>query len=140
LASIWLALILILYVRSGWWSVEGIVKTILPIVLVGYAPVLLYALPWLRGLRRSVSDQETLIRTTHPMLVIPNYAEALASGIAAYHTVFSQPSRLLPTIRACGWITVISWNMLRWEWSFISCMTMSLPSYEAGKRSGNLPE
>ncbi|MBP1977350.1 multicopper oxidase family protein [Cohnella thailandensis] len=96
LASIWLALIIILYVRSGWWSVEGIVKTILPVVLVGYAPVFLYALPRLRGLRRSVPDQETLIRTAHPMLIIPNYAAALASGIAAYHTVFSQPT--LPSL------------------------------------------
>jgi len=96
LALIWLALFINLYVRNGWWFVEGIVKSILPVMLAGHVPVVLYAVPQLRGLRQSGSVQDTLIRTTHPRLAIPIFAAALASGIAAYHTVFSQPT--LPSL------------------------------------------
>lgn len=99
LALLWCILIVSLYVRCGWLFVEGIVKSIFPIMLIGYIPVVLYTLPRLRSFRASSPDKwpsDTLIKTSHPMLVIPPYAAAFASGIAAFHTIFSQPT--LPSL------------------------------------------
>ncbi|MEK5642295.1 copper oxidase [Paenibacillus rhizosphaerae] len=95
LALLWFILIISQWVRNGWWFVEGIVKTILPIMLIGYVPLVLYTLPLLRRLRVStadVSSSDSMVTTTDPRLLIPIYAAALASGIAAFHTIFSQPT------------------------------------------------
>ncbi|MEI0739779.1 hypothetical protein VQ056_29325 [Paenibacillus sp. JTLBN-2024] len=63
-------------------------------MLIGYIPVVLYTLPPLKNQASSPDKwpSDTLIKTSHPMLVIPPYAAAFASGIAAFHTIFSQPT------------------------------------------------
>ncbi|WP_237763084.1 multicopper oxidase domain-containing protein [Paenibacillus sp. A3] len=99
IAALWLFLVLGWYIRKGWLFVEGTMKAIVPLMLIGHLPVVTHTLPKLRSLRESTDERlaaATLVELTHPMAIIPIYAAAVVSGMNAFSHVFAQP--VLPTL------------------------------------------
>ncbi|GGD52119.1 multicopper oxidase family protein [Paenibacillus nasutitermitis] len=99
LGVLWAILITSLFLRSGWIFVEGTMKAIVPALFISYLPVAIYTLPKLRSLGQSNKEKpaaDTLAKAAHPMVVIPIYAAALASGLCAASHMFAQP--VLPSL------------------------------------------
>lgn len=83
LAALWLFLVLGWYIRKGWLFVEGTMKAVIPLMLIGHLPVVTHTLPKVRSLRESTGERlaaAALVELTHPMTVIPIYAAAVVSG------------------------------------------------------------
>ncbi|SHE50252.1 Multicopper oxidase with three cupredoxin domains (includes cell division protein FtsP and spore coat protein CotA) [Seinonella peptonophila] len=91
---LWLLLIVGTWIFNGWIFVEGIVKAIVPLVLLGNLPVLMLALPQLRqltGNHQGKLSVDTKIKASNPKLIIPFLAAMLSSGLNFYLQLFAQP-------------------------------------------------
>lgn len=94
LSALWYAIIIGQLVTSGWLFVEGTVKAIIPLTLLSQLYLTVTVWPRLKSLRDSGGDApttEALRTVAHPSVLLSFYAAALASGIAAFSTVFAQP-------------------------------------------------
>ncbi|MEJ8548561.1 hypothetical protein [Brevibacillus borstelensis] len=94
LSVLWYATITGQLVTSGWLFVEGTVKALIPLTLIPQLYLTVTILPQLKSLRDSGGEPpttETLRTVAHPSVPLSFYAAALASGIAAFSTVFAQP-------------------------------------------------
>ncbi len=99
LAALWLLLVLGWYIRKGWLFVEGKMKAVIPLMLIGHLPVVTHTLPKVRSLRESTDrrlEAAALVELTHSMTVIPIYAAAVVSGMNAFSHMIAQP--VLPTM------------------------------------------
>ncbi|XEC93299.1 multicopper oxidase family protein [Paenibacillus tarimensis] len=93
-AGLWLIIIMKDLVLRDWLFVEGKIKAIVPVMMIGNLSVLIYTLPLLKGLRKSNHEQlakETLFHAAHPMLHVPIYAAAIVSGLTVFSSIFEQP-------------------------------------------------
>ncbi|MFS0919636.1 multicopper oxidase family protein [Brevibacillus sp. 179-C 1.1 NHS] len=91
---IWCLLVMSQFVRYGWLFVEGIIKVIVPIMLIGHLPVAMYVLPKLRTIQPAQQESisaDTLAKLSHPGMVIPFYAAAITSVMNVASHVFAQP-------------------------------------------------
>lgn len=95
LASVlWLTGVLFMLVQNGWLFVEGTIKVMLPLLLIGNISVVYYSFPRLLLIREKNKEPlspETLVHVTNPWLLVPIYAAALASGIMIYLNFFAHP-------------------------------------------------
>ena len=139
LASIWLALIIILYVRSGWWSVKGIeddsarrAGRLCTRVLVCTASVKRLAQ---NRSRPRDADPNNPSDAGHPELRssacirncrIPYGLLATVPSLADNPGMWMDHCHILEHA-AVGMVLHLMYDNV-------------MPSYEAGKRSGNLPE
>ncbi|WP_246120274.1 multicopper oxidase family protein [Cohnella terricola] len=93
IAGLWGALLIISYIQNDWLIIEGNIKGMVPVALTGYLPVVVFTLSRARRLGEANQEQlsaVTLAKTVDPLLVIPLYAAALASGINAFSNVVAQ--------------------------------------------------
>ncbi|MCJ8012228.1 hypothetical protein MUG84_10835 [Paenibacillus sp. KQZ6P-2] len=93
IAGLWGALLIFSYIQNDWLLIEGTIKGMVPVALTGYMPVLVFTLSRARRLGEANQEQlsaVTLAKTMDPLLVIPVYAAALASGINAFSNVVAQ--------------------------------------------------
>lgn len=93
LGASWYALQLLLYANNGWLFVEGTVKAVVPVMAVSHLGFMLFTLPKLTKIRLEAGKSTAEARNTasHPMVVIPVYAAAAASGMCALSNIFAQP-------------------------------------------------
>ncbi|WP_338068727.1 multicopper oxidase family protein [Paenibacillus nanensis] len=84
---------LLLYANNGWLLVEGTVKAVVPVMAVSHLAFMLFTLPKLNKIRAEAGKSAAEARNTasHPMVVIPVYAVAAASGLCALSNIFAQP-------------------------------------------------
>ncbi len=91
---IWCLLVMSQFVRYGWLFVEGIIKVIVPVMLIGHLPVAMYVLPKLRSIQPAHQESisvDTLTKVSHPAMVIPFYAAAITSVMNVASHIFAQP-------------------------------------------------
>ncbi|MFM1655007.1 multicopper oxidase family protein [Brevibacillus sp. B_LB10_24] len=93
IAGLWGALLSFGFIQNDWLLIEGTIKGMVPVTLIGYMPVVVFTLS--RARRLGESNQEplssvTLAKTMDPLLIIPVYAAAFASGINAVSNIFAQ--------------------------------------------------
>lgn len=91
---IWCLLVVSQFVRYGWFFVEGIIKVIVPVMLIGHLPVAMYVLPKLRGIQPAQQESisvDTLAKVSHPAMVISFYAAAITSVMNVSSHIFAQP-------------------------------------------------
>lgn len=93
ITGLWGAMLIFSYIQEDWQLIEGTIKGMVPVALTGYIPVIVFTLS--RARRLGEANQEplsavTLAKTMDPLLVVPIYAAALASGINAFSNVVAQ--------------------------------------------------
>lgn len=91
---VWCLLVAYTYIRYGWWFVEGTIKVSVPVMLPGLLGTAVYTLPRLRELKHldmALHSEDIRAKAAHPLLVLPIYAAAFASGLNIFHSIFAQP-------------------------------------------------
>jgi FtsP/CotA-like multicopper oxidase with cupredoxin domain len=104
LGAAWYGAIILQLIKDGWLFVEGTVKMLVPLTLVPHLYIAGAIIPRLKGLRNTGGEPITpaaLEAVAHPSLLQSFFAAALASGIAAFSTVFAQP--VLPGLSQVGY-------------------------------------
>ncbi|MBB6674486.1 multicopper oxidase family protein [Cohnella nanjingensis] len=90
----WCIMIGSVLIFGEWIFVEGIIKAVAPVMVITHLTILISTLPKWRSIRDSNKEKlapHPLLTVTHPMVTLPVYAAALASGMNALGNIFAQP-------------------------------------------------
>ncbi|MFC4779063.1 multicopper oxidase family protein [Paenibacillus sp. GCM10023252] len=94
---VWCGFVAQQWISGGWLMVEGTVIIMVPLLLVGYMPVLIYTLPRLarvsadREAGKEAVSLDISRQAADPGLVIPVYGSAAASVVHLQTVIFDQP-------------------------------------------------
>jgi FtsP/CotA-like multicopper oxidase with cupredoxin domain len=92
--AVWICIVVIVWVQQGWLFVEGIVKVMIPLYLLGYLPVFFYSVPRLLSVRKKSSyrlSDSTKLALIHPLLIIPIIGATLSTAFNLYLNLFAVP-------------------------------------------------